>query len=423
MAAEGRVQFVAVVQGRRRAEDLEATNDGVTDHMHQGDHPPTQADLHEDQRGLGHGGIGEHALEISLGLAHKGGVQGCAAPDHDQSRAGQRCLVEQRLAPQQHVGPGVDRQGPVEDRARGCGSFHGAGQPAGERHLSGLAQGREHEQEADHSGGRRRHEAGPVRPIRAEHPIKVAGPDGAVDHNAGHENADVANPIGGEGPECRPDRVAAFVEEADQQGRRDANTFPAREQDVDAVGEHHQVHPGAEEGEQDEESREARLPVEVLPGEGVHEPDQAARETDVGHREGVGHKMDRGLVMADGEPRHSVDDLRSEVAGREDRERRDGGQEAGGKTRPHQPRRGALVERAAEECRQADHRERRSGRRELDDHEARDQVVSGHAAPPARRRSSGGRAAITLAGGMCSRWPRYHSTDRSTTARCGLSGV
>lgn len=92
-----------------------------------------------------------------------------------------------------------------------------------------------------------------------------------VDHHPGRQQAHVADPVGDEGPQRRVDRRAAFMKEADQERRGDADALPAREQDIDAAGEDEQVHPEPEQRQQDEESDEADLAVEVAAREGVDE--------------------------------------------------------------------------------------------------------------------------------------------------------
>ena len=75
---------------------------------------------------------------------------------------------------------------------------------------------------------------------------EVARAHGMVDHHAGRQQAHVADSVGDKSPQRRSAGRATLVEEADQHRRGDAKELPPREQDVDAPGEHHQVHPGAE---------------------------------------------------------------------------------------------------------------------------------------------------------------------------------
>ena len=49
--------------------------------------------------------------------------------------------------------------------------------------------------------------------------------------------------------------------------------------------------------------------MQILPGKGIDQCAQTRRETDVGHREPIGHQFDRGLVVAYGKPRAHVHNL------------------------------------------------------------------------------------------------------------------
>ena len=344
-------------------------------------------------------------------LADEAGVEGRAGADHDQRGARHRGLLEQRLAPQQHVGAGVDRQGAVEDRARRRGALHRPRQPAGERHLRRLAEGREHEQQR-HDRGRRRRARGRCRGASWRRTAGRSRPDPTARWitTLAASRPDVADPVGGEGPQRRPDRVGPLVEEADQQGRGDAEALPAGEQHVDAVGEHHEVHARAEQRQQDEEPGEARLAVEVLAGEGVHQPAQAGGEADVGHREGVGHEVDRGLVVADREPGADVDHLRREApCARGRRASRSRGDESHREAGPHESRVVARSEAAgpaapaAPTSRRASPPVRRAGTTTSSGDDDRGPVMVRASCAAALRRAEAPPA--TRAGGRWSRWP------------------
>ena len=250
-----------------------------------------------------------------------------------------------------------------------------------------------------------------------------------VDDDAGDEQAHVAEPIGDEGPQRRADGVAALVEEPDEQRRRDAEKLPAGEEHVDAPCEHHQVHARAEEREQNEEPREAGLAMEILAGKGIHKPAEAGGETDVGHREAVGHEFDRGGMVPDGEERAEMHHLGREAAGgeggereqcREESSREAGADEAGGR---------ALGQWPAEQGGQADGGERRSRGSQLPRDERGDDVMQdrdgglGHRWPSlATGRSICGSRSIR-ARGRWPRWPRNQSAELAATGSTACSGA
>ena len=159
-------------------------------------------------------------------------------------------------------------------------------------------------------------------------------------HDGRGEQPDVADPIGREGTHGRPHRVAAFEEESDQQRGRDAQQLPAGKQHVDTARQHHQIHAGAKHRQQQEESREPRLTMEIFSRKGVDQAAQAGREADVGHGERIGHEFDGGFVVSHREPRPQMDDLRNEAARDERGEREQAGDEADGKTGPDDAGRG-----------------------------------------------------------------------------------
>ena len=217
-----------------------------------------------------------------------------------------------------------------------------------------------------------------MRPVLAEQPIEVARTDRAMHHHRRGEQTHVADSVGGERPHGRPHRVAAFEEESDQERRRDAEQFPAGEQHVDTACQHHQIHSGAKNGQQQEEPGEPRLAMEIFSREGVDQTAEAGRKADVGHGERIGHEFDRGFVMPHREPRPEVDDLRDKTPCRQHGEREQPGDEPGGEPAPDDQGCGPLRRRPAEqrghayEC----HRCRRGGK--LADDEQRDDVVVGH---------------------------------------------
>ena len=264
-----------------------------------------------------------------------------------------------------------------------------------------------------------------MRPGAGEQRGEIAGAGGPVDHDARPEQAHVADAVGDEGPQGGVDRVAPFVKEADEERRRDAEELPAREQDVDAAREHHQVHAGAEEGEQDEESREARLTVEVFPGEGVDQAAEAGGEADVGHREAVGDEVDGGGVVPDLEEPAEVHDLGRESAVGQHHQHREGGDEARRERRGDEPGRGPLGERPAEQRRQADGHEGRRRGDELPGDECRHGIggegVEDHRGSASRRPA--GTPASRLAGGTLPRCPRYQATEDATVGIESDSGV
>ena len=145
-------------------------------------------------------------------------MQSGADADGNEQPGGEGSSVEQRLAAQQHVGAGVNRERAVEDRTRWSGTLHGTGQPAGKRNLRAFSKRREGEQQRDRDGRRAGDEAGGVRPVAREERGEVAVAGGPVDHDARPEQANIADAVGDESPEGGIDGVAPLVEEADEQG-------------------------------------------------------------------------------------------------------------------------------------------------------------------------------------------------------------
>jgi hypothetical protein len=85
-----------------------------------------------------------------------------------------------------------------------------------------------------------------------------------VQPHAGEQQADVADAVGDEHADRGLDRAGAVVEEGDEQDGGHADELPADEQQLDAAGEDHQLHAGAEEQHEQEEADEPGLAVEVV---------------------------------------------------------------------------------------------------------------------------------------------------------------
>ena len=219
-------------------------------------------------------------------------------------------------------------------------------------------------------------------PVLAEEPREIAGAHGTVHHHRRRQQTDITDAVGREGPHGRTDSVAAFEEEADEQRRRDAEQFPAGEQHVDAARQHHQIHAGSKDRQQQEEPGEPGLAMEILSREGIDQRAQTCREADVGHGKRIGHEFDVGLVVPHREPRPQVDDLRTKPPRRQRGEHEQSGNEPRGESAPHDSRRGPLRRRPAQQ--RGHTHEHQRGRRsgELADDQQRDDVVHGHRRPP-----------------------------------------
>ena len=194
-----------------------------------------------------------------------------------------------------------------------------------------------------------------------------------MNHHAGGEQADVTDPVGGKGPQRRLKGVGALVEEADQHRRGDAEKLPSREQNIDAAGEHHEVHPGAEQREEDEEPGETRLAVEVFPGKRIDQSAQPGGEADVGHRQPVSNEIDRGVVVPNRKPGAEVDLLGSEAAHREHRQGDKPREEGEREGAADEPGGGPLREGSIEQRRQADEDEGQGRGSELEDDQQRNE--------------------------------------------------
>ena len=108
MTAQGRFQLVPVVQCRRRSQNLQAAQNRMADDMHQRHNAKTTADFGENDPRLRHRSVGQHALEIGLHASDCTGMQGSAQTNHHQHHPGQQRCIEQRLAPQKHIGPSMN---------------------------------------------------------------------------------------------------------------------------------------------------------------------------------------------------------------------------------------------------------------------------------------------------------------------------
>ena len=103
-----------------------------------------------DEAQVGDGGVREHALGVALRDGHKGGQQkrdGAHAGDH-KARHRISSVERAELDHQEHAG--LDHGGRMQQGARGRGGDHGAEQPSVERHLRGLGEGSERQQDDRH---------------------------------------------------------------------------------------------------------------------------------------------------------------------------------------------------------------------------------------------------------------------------------
>ena len=238
-------------------------------------------------------------------------------------------------------------------------------------------------------------------------------------HHARRQQPDVADPVGDEGPHRRLGRIRAILKESDQQRRGDAEEFPPGKQHVDAARQHHQIHAGAKQGQEQEEAGEAGLAMEILAGKGIDQGAEAGRKTDVGHRQTIGHQIDRGLVVAHGKPGSQMHRLRGKAPQRQHAQRGQPGQQTDRESRPDQPGRQPLRKVPPQQGRHPNGHQRCRRGSQLRDHQQRDRVVGGgerqsrlakgcdieqiHPDPPADFHP-----ASTCAGGRLPRWPPYH---------------
>jgi hypothetical protein len=142
------------------------------------------------------------------------------------------------------------------------------------------------------------------------------------------EQAEVAEAVGEERPRACTHRRGAFVEEADEQRRADADPLPAEEHEHEPVAHDQDEHPGDEQVDEHEVALEPDLAMQI-------------RDREPRHQEGErrGHRHHHGGQRVD--PERDVD----LVAGYEQ------------PVREHQPPRDRIDQRVAEHDQSADRHE------------------------------------------------------------------
>ena len=139
----GGVEAVVVMQQRRRSQELHGADAGMSHDVQQSEPSKAEADFHEDDAELGHGGVGEGGLDVVRCAMREGAQQRGGATHKDYGGGREGGLAQDGFRAEQKVSPDVYGNGSVENRAGRRGAFHGSRQPAGEGDLRGFTGGSE----------------------------------------------------------------------------------------------------------------------------------------------------------------------------------------------------------------------------------------------------------------------------------------
>ena len=174
---------------------------------------------------LAHGGIGEHAFNVGLHQADRGGKQGRRAADDPDGRHGGRRHVVKHVVTDDHVDPRRDHGGGVNERAHRGRAFHRVGQPCVEGNLRGLADRADQETEGDGRGHFRRDLAG-----LGQHRGVIERLEIHEHEEDGQQKTGITDSVDHEGFGRRLGGRDLLIVVADQQVRAEPHAFPSDEQ-------------------------------------------------------------------------------------------------------------------------------------------------------------------------------------------------
>ena len=207
-----------------------------------------------DEAQVGDGGIRKHALGVALRDGHEGGKQkrdGAHAGDH-KARHGIGGVERTQLDHQEHAG--LDHGRRVKQRTGRRGGDHGTQQPSVERHLCGLGERGERQQDDRHNQQRRLHGAGAGKLDHAgdghRHAVEVQ------EHKT-RQKRDAAQHVEDDLGEGVFDGLGR-ARVANHEERAHGGDFPTAEQPLQVVARHDDEH-GREE--QEHERQELRATV------------------------------------------------------------------------------------------------------------------------------------------------------------------
>jgi len=210
--------------------------------------------------------------------------EGRGGAHHRHREQGGGGQAEQHVAAGDHVEPGGDHGGGVDERGDGRGAGHGVGQPDVERDLGALARGAQEEQQG-RGGGQ------PVAHGHAGQPLLhgqvVQAAQVGEEQEEAQQEAEVADAVDHEGlfPRAGLGRVAE--PEADEQVAAEANAFPAQEHHQVVAPQHQGEHGEAEQVEVGEVAGEGGVLPHVADAVEVDERGHAADKQGVDQAQGI----------------------------------------------------------------------------------------------------------------------------------------
>ena len=247
---------------------------------------------HEHEAQLGHGGIGQHLLDVVLGQAHGGGHEGRERTEGQHHGQGHRGVHVDEVQPRDHVEAAGHHGGGVDQGGDGRRARHGVGQPDVEGDLRGLAHGAHEEAAADEvepPGGARgmavERDGWHVRDLadRTHQRVVVEASEDLEDQEEADHEAEIADAVRDEGLLARDGGGFLVEVEADEQVGAEAHALPAQEHHHD-VGAQHQIQHA--EHEEIHVGHEAVVAA-IVPLLGhVARAEQVDEETGTGHQQG-----------------------------------------------------------------------------------------------------------------------------------------
>ena len=350
------------------AEEEQRLEEGVRDEVENACGVRAEADRREHVAELAHGRVREHALDVGLHEADRGGEDRRRSADPRDDLQRRPRALEERVAPRHHVDASRHHRRRVDERGDRGRALHRVGQPRVERELRRLP-ARAHEEE-ERDARRRR---GRERLDALEHRLVIQRAERAPEPHDAETEPEVADAVDDERLLPRLRRRRARVPEADEEVRAEAHRLPEHVEQEEVAGEHQHGHGENEQVQVGKIAGVAGIVVHVAGGVEVDQRADAGDDEQHHGGELVHVRHDGGLEVARHDPREERAGEAPPVPdAREDRARRE--KRAG--ERRHRDPVGPPTDEVAEEDVDDRARERKS----------RDQPESGHRAMLARGR-------------------------------------